>query len=310
VTVIPAANAVNALMAAQVAEIPAANTVNALMAAQVAEIPAAHPMNALTTAQVTQIPVLNTVNEWMAEKDVNVDTRDNQIPLTSLMMDVVIFPPCPSESAGDLAKKAWAGHIYASAVPYRLRNQPDDRLIYRRIVQDTTDKNNTIIDDSYTMLYAEKYFGRELCSEPRQFEIALFYCEHPQYFARELTETAMAVAGVQVNRRNKDRCDFGIRRWLADTGCGYDLVQTSMVEELGGQSLIRLRGPKYLQTANGVTSLHHEITMRVPQLDEFAEILRIRNTPSVISVGKRFVEMGYCYHWPPYSESPFFVKPD
>jgi hypothetical protein len=82
------------------------------------------------------------------------------------------------------------------------------------------------------------------------------------------------------------------------------------VEELGGQSLIRLREPKYLQTANGVTSLHHEITMYIPQLDEFTEILRVRNTPSVISVGKRCVEMGYCFHWPPYSESPFFVKPD
>jgi hypothetical protein len=97
----------------------------------------------------------------------------------------------------------------------------------------------------------------------------------------------MAVTGVQVNRRNKDTHDLGIRRWLADAGCGYDLVQTSMVEELGGQSLIRLREPKYLQTANGVTSLHHDITMRIPQLDEFAEILRMKNTPSVISIGKR-----------------------
>jgi hypothetical protein len=175
-------------------------------------------------------------------------------------------------------------------------------------VRDTN--NNTIIDDSYTMLYTEKYLGGELCSEPRQLEITLFFCEHPQYFAHELTETAMAVAGVQVHRRNKDRYDFGIRRWLADAGCGYDLVQTSMVEELGGQSLFRLREPKYLQTANGVTSLHHEITMCIPQLDEFTEILRMRNTLSVISIGKRCVEMGYCFHWPPYSESSFFVKPD
>jgi hypothetical protein len=120
----------------------------------------------------------------------------------------------------------------------------------------------------------------------------------------------MAVTGVQVNRRNKDRYDLGIRRWLADAGCGYDLVQTSIVGDLGGQLLIRLREPKYLQTANGVTSLHHEITMYIPQLDELAEILRVRNTPSAISIGKTCVEMGYCFHWPQYSESPFFVKPD
>jgi hypothetical protein len=183
---IPVVNTVDVLMAAQVAEIPVVNTVDVLMAAQVAEIPAVNTVNALMAAQVAQIAVLNTVNEWEAEKDVNVDTHDNQIPVTSLMKDIVIFPPYPSESAGDLVKKAWTGHIYANGVPYRLRNQPDNRLIYRRIVQDTNN-NNTIIDDSYTMLYTEKYFGRELCSEPRQFEITLFYCEHPQYFAHELT---------------------------------------------------------------------------------------------------------------------------
>ena len=28
------------------------------------------------------------------------------------------------------------------------------------------------------------------------------------------------------------------------------------------------------------------------------------------TVGKRCLEMGYAFYWPPYSESPFFVKPD
>jgi hypothetical protein len=65
---------------AQITQIPAVNPANALMAAQVTEIPAANPVKALTAAQVTQIPVLNTANEWMAVKDVNVDTRDNQVP--------------------------------------------------------------------------------------------------------------------------------------------------------------------------------------------------------------------------------------
>jgi hypothetical protein len=193
------------------------------------------------------------VGECIADEEDNVETHDNEIPATSMTEDIVIFPPYPSESAGNLVKEAWTGHIYASVVPYRLRNQPRSRFIYRRIVQDTND-NDRIIDDSYTMLPTEKQFGRELCADPRQLEITLFYCEHPQYFARELTETAMAVTGVQVNRRNKDTHDLGIRRWLADTGCGYDLAQTSMVEELGGQSLIRLREPKYPQTANGITS--------------------------------------------------------
>jgi hypothetical protein len=69
---------------AQITQIPAANPVNALTAAQVTEIPAVNPMNALTAAQVTQILVLNIVNEWMAVKDVSMETLDDQIPLTSL----------------------------------------------------------------------------------------------------------------------------------------------------------------------------------------------------------------------------------
>jgi hypothetical protein len=246
---------------------------------QVTEIPVVNPVNALMAAQVTEIPAVNTVNDWLAVQDGDTHAPDIQIPLTSLLKDIVFFPPYPLESADDLVNKTWTGFIHANAVPYKLRNHPDNCLVYRRIVQDTN--HNNIIDDSYAMLYTEKYFSRELCSEPRQLEVTLFYCERPQYFAHELTETAMAVTGLQVNRKNMGKYDLGIRRWLADTGCGYDLVQTSIVEDLGGKSLIRLREPKYLQTANGV------ITMYIPQLDEFAEILRMKNTHSVISIGKR-----------------------
>jgi hypothetical protein len=274
----------------QVAEISVENKVDVVIAARVAETPmvavasttapivpsphesvscpteAAGPVELLRPAQVADIPDAtstatrpgctlrapagnSSVDECITDEEDNVETHDNEIPVTSMTEDVVIFPPYPSEWAGDLVKKAWTGRTYASAVPYRLRNQPHSRLIYRRIAQDTND-NNTIIEDSYAMLHTEKQFGRELCAEPRRFESTRFYCERPQYFAHELTKTAMAVTGVQVNRRNKDTRDLGIRRWLADAGCGYDLVRTSMVAELGGQSLIRLRGPKYLQTAN------------------------------------------------------------
>jgi hypothetical protein len=130
--------------------------------------------------QVTEIPVVNTVNDLLAAQDGNTHTVDMQIPITSLRKDIFIFPPYPSESADDLVKKAWAGFTHASAVPYKLRIQPDNCFIYRRIVRDTN-HNDKIIDDSYTMLYAEKYFSRELCSEPRQVEVTLFYCKRPQY---------------------------------------------------------------------------------------------------------------------------------
>jgi hypothetical protein len=50
--------------------------------------------------------------------------------------------------------------------------------------------------------------------------------------------------------------------------------------------------------------------MCIPQFDEMAEVLCCKNTPSVISIGKRCLEMGCAFYWPPYSVSPFFFKPD
>jgi hypothetical protein len=148
---------------------------------------------------------------------------------------------------------------------------PESCLVYRRIVKDLTD-NSKILDDSFTILYTEKHFSRQLCTEPRKLEITLYHCDHPQHFVRELTETATPVVGVQMNRDIEVRRDFGIRRWLADTGGGHDLVQSSLVANKGGQAFIRLRAPKYLNTANGLTSINQEMTMYRPQLDEFAEI--------------------------------------
>ena len=181
----------------------AAGPVELLRPAQVADIPDATSTATRPGHTLRSLGGNAGVGECITDEEDNVETHDDEIPATSMTEDIVVFPPYPSESAGNLVEKAWTGRIYASAVPYRLRNQPHSRLIYRRIVQDIND-NNKIIDDSYTMLHTEKQFGRELCAEPRQLEITLFYCERPQYFAHELSETAMAVTGVQVNRRNKD----------------------------------------------------------------------------------------------------------
>jgi hypothetical protein len=113
-----------------------------------------------------------------------------------------------------------------------------------------------------------------------------------------------------MSRTIKAQNDFGIRRWLADTGCGDDLVQTSLVLKGGGKAYIRMRAPKYLNTATGLTSITKEMTMCIPQLDEMAEMLCCQNSPEVISIGKRCLEMGYAFFWPPVSKRPFFIKPD
>jgi hypothetical protein len=83
-----------------------------------------------------------------------------------------------------------------------------------------------------------------------------------------------------------------------------------LVVKRGGKAYVRMRAPKYLNTAHGLTSITKEVTMYLPQLDEMADMLCCQNTPSVISIGKRFIEQGYAFCWPPRSQNPFFIKPD
>jgi hypothetical protein len=138
----------------------------------------------------------------------------------------------------------------------------------------------------------------------------MFYCEHPQYMKTEKADVAAPRVSVRASQGFKAQRDFGIRGWLADPGCGPDVVSSSLVLNGGGEASRRLRAPKYLNTANGVASITKEMTMCIPQLGEVAEILCREKTPAVISIGKRCVEMGYAFYWPPFSENPFFIEPD
>jgi hypothetical protein len=81
------------------------------------------------------------------------------------------------------------------------------------------------------------------------------------------------------------------------------------VQKGGGEAYIRLRVPKYMNTANGVTSIAKEFSMCIPQVGEMAEVLCGDKTPAVIGIGERCLEMGRGFFWPPFAERPFFVKP-
>jgi hypothetical protein len=138
----------------------------------------------------------------------------------------------------------------------------------------------------------------------------MLYCDHPQYNVTGGADVATPGPSVRMSSSIKAQCDFGMGRWLADAGCGHDLVSTSLALKGGGKACIRVGAPKYLDTADGITSVTEEMTMHVPQLDEMAEIMCLTNVPFVISVGERCDAMEYAFFWPPFSEHPFFVKPD
>jgi hypothetical protein len=234
--------------------------------------------------------------------EINIQPRDNPEDTPSGFRN--------SATLLDVTKRmVWIGYMNTRAVPTHLRGVPDHCLVYRRIIKDLDD-NNKILDDTFAILFTPEHLACKLCEEAHELEITTFYCDHPQYIATDLTDVATPRAGVRMSRTIKAPRDFGIRRWLADTGCGRDLVQTSLVLKGGGKAYIRMRAPKYLNTADGLTSITKEMTMCIPQLDEMAEMLCCQNTPAVISIGKRCLEMGCAFFWPPFSERPFFIKPD
>ena len=117
-------------------------------------------------------------------------------------------------------------------------------------------------------------------------------------------DTSLPLAFVVVAKsrrwRKPEVCYLAPPTWLADTGSGHDLVDSSVVECDAG--LINPRGSEIgLCTANGSCYPRGTLRMAVPELGEFIEALVLDSTPSVLSVGLRCMEYGYGFHWEPFS---------
>ena len=62
------------------------------------------------------------------------------------------------------------------------------------------------------------------------------------------------------------------------------------------------------QTANGSTSTSDVAKIVVDELGETVEPHVLDETPTVLSVGRRCMKMGYAFHWMP-GKLPFMVTP-
>ena len=90
---------------------------------------------------------------------------------------------------------------------------------------------------------------------------------------------------------------YGGVRWLVDTGCPMDRVGLG---DLQGpdRALIAKGGHTHaLHTANGATRTAGRVDADVCNLDEVIEAHVLESTPSIISVGKRCMDMGYLFVW-------------
>ena len=95
---------------------------------------------------------------------------------------------------------------------------------------------------------------------------------------------------------------------LMDTGCGHDLLAHQHVidHELpmlpGGDEV------KFL-TANGIANAMAKTKLPLEGFPEGADAFVLESTPSVLSVGKRCMELGYTFVWPA-GEKPFMYDRD
>ena len=95
---------------------------------------------------------------------------------------------------------------------------------------------------------------------------------------------------VPVEERDKSK------RFIMDSGSGHDLISAKKID--------RMDLPTYddtvvnFHTANGVTSSTKRSDIKFEAFDEPAQAHILEDTPSVMSMGKRCVDLGYSFIWP------------
>ncbi|CAE6965643.1 unnamed protein product [Symbiodinium sp. CCMP2456] len=98
-------------------------------------------------------------------------------------------------------------------------------------------------------------------------------------------------------------------KFLMDAGCGHDLISQRKVEKHGLETLVSPENGVSFQTANGITATDLISNFRTKSVAETINAYVLDDTPSVLSVGKRCMQQGYGFVWPP-GKDPFMINPD
>ena len=94
------------------------------------------------------------------------------------------------------------------------------------------------------------------------------------------------------------------KRFIMDSGSGHDLISAKKID--------RMDLPTYddvvvnFHTANGVTSSTKRSDIKFEAFDEPAQAHILEDTPSVMSMGKRCVDLGYSFIWPS-GKTPYMI---
>ncbi len=96
------------------------------------------------------------------------------------------------------------------------------------------------------------------------------------------------------------------RSWLMDTGCKFDLTTRASIPPYLQDSIMKATVPITLSTASNLVSRDLVVRQQIQLFSEVAEPYILDSTPAVLSIGRRCVELGYAFHWEPYSLAPYY----
>ena len=90
------------------------------------------------------------------------------------------------------------------------------------------------------------------------------------------------------------RVNHLIRRWLMDTGCGFDLVPRRKVLALQNK-FRKAKQQIQFSTAGGSTNTHSICPISVDELDAIIEPFVLESTPAVLTIGGRCMQGKYSF---------------
>ena len=124
---------------------------------------------------------------------------------------------------------------------------------------------------------------------------------------RYATQAVRRKATTLLNVDHKKLPKSQVKTWILDSGVACDIIC-----RLSLQYLVPHK-PKQIanfHTANGMVRCIEMVTISVDHLQEAVGAYVLDESPDLLSLGIRCLQLGYAFHWEPFSTTPTLVTPD
>ena len=101
----------------------------------------------------------------------------------------------------------------------------------------------------------------------------------------------------------------GVRYWLQDTGCPVDLAGKKSLPPKLVEHIHKSEDPQNFDTANGALPADEQVAMQIEGVPDNVHPYVLKDSPDVMTIGRRCVRVGYGFHWPAFSTRPYYDLP-